>query len=178
LPHHLPSARGWPILPISRFVFERTVHRLAKEEWANSSGSLPPFAVRDEAGIRGALAQPFQAVAGNDVYPTVRWKAAALFRNLAKAQHLVDGNKRLAVTTVTAFLRLNGYETTYTNSELYRYALRIAGTHRNVPLTRIHRWISRHTRLKSSTSLGDDRRANQELHDRFGPAFIEMSFGE
>lgn len=124
--------------------------------------------MRSEGGLVSALAEPFQSAGIRPRYPTVRRKAAALFRNLAKSQHLIDGNKRLAITTLTVFLRLNGYETTYTNSELYRYALHVARYRGNFPLGRIHRWITRHTREADATTLEETRRLNQEVYDAAG----------
>ena len=114
-----------------------------------------------------SLAEPFQSAGGRPVYPTVRHKAAALFRNLAKSQHLVDGNKRVAVTTVTAFLRINGFQTTYTNGQLYRYALRVAAHAGNFPFHRIHAWIQRHTALSSPKEVEEDRAQNQKVYDDF-----------
>jgi prophage maintenance system killer protein len=76
--------------------------------------------------VLSALAHPFSSVGQVDAYPTVCAKAAALFRGLVKNHGLHDGNKRLAVTTLTVFLLANGRSPLYTNSQLYRYTLRVA----------------------------------------------------
>lgn len=48
-------------------------------------------------------------VFGEDVYPTLAEKAAALLIGINHSHPLLDGNKRTSVRVVTAFLRINGY---------------------------------------------------------------------
>lgn len=107
--------------------------------------------------MRSALAAPYQTAAGRELYPTVPAKAACLFRGLAKNHGLVDGNKRLAVTTMTAFLRANGWEPTYSNADLIRYAIRVADHHGDYPVKTIERWIRRHAKLKPRRELMEIR---------------------
>lgn len=106
----------------------------------------------------------------------MRYKAAALFRNIVKGHCLVDGNKRLGVTSVTVFLRLNGYETTYSNREVYRYALRVARQAGNYPVEHIHGWISRHTQLLPHDALEEARSFNQRLYDRTSGEYLSIVF--
>ncbi|MEJ7742752.1 MAG: Fic family protein [Nocardioidaceae bacterium] len=47
---------------------------------------------------------------GEDAYPTVALKAAALLHSLARNHALVDGNKRLAWLATVVFLDLNSYK--------------------------------------------------------------------
>ena len=68
---------------------------------------MPPFEVRDAGILSAALAQPYQRFAGGGLYPTVLAKGACLFRGLIKNHPLIDGNKRVAVTTLATFLLMN-----------------------------------------------------------------------
>ncbi len=68
----------------------------------------PDVAVRDYGLLESALARPRASVFGQDAYPAVHLKAAALLHSLARNHALVDGNKRLAWTACRTFLAING----------------------------------------------------------------------
>jgi prophage maintenance system killer protein len=61
---------------------------LAKLDWERG---MPAFKIRDRSGLEATLAQPYQAVFGRQLYPTVCAKAACLFRGFAKNHVLIDG---------------------------------------------------------------------------------------
>jgi len=75
--------------------------------------------VRDAGLLASALARPSASVFGNDAYPTIHDKAAALLLSLARNHGLVDGNKRLALGGVLAFYGMNGLRLTITNDEAF-----------------------------------------------------------
>ena len=64
--------------------------------------------VRDHGLLESALARPRATVFGQDAYPTLLLKAAALLHSLCTNHALVDGNKRLAVGAAIVFLDING----------------------------------------------------------------------
>ena len=64
--------------------------------------------VRDFGLLEAALARPATAVLGQEAYPTLHLKAAALLQSLCGNHALVDGNKRLAWASVAVFLVVNG----------------------------------------------------------------------
>ena len=66
--------------------------------------------LRDLGGLESAIAQPRMSVSGEDAYPTLSDKAAALCYSLANNHPFVDGNKRVAHAAMEAFLMLNGME--------------------------------------------------------------------
>lgn len=82
--------------------------------------------VRDYGLLESALARPQTSAFGQDVYPGVHEKAAALFHSLARNHALVDGNKRLALAATIAFYGMNGTRLTLTNNEAYDLAIDIA----------------------------------------------------
>ena len=63
---------------------------------------------------------------GEDAYPTIHEKAAALLHSLARNHALVDGNKRLAFAGTIAFLGMNGLRLTFTNDEAYDLVIAVA----------------------------------------------------
>ena len=67
-----------------------------------------PAEVRDLGLIESALARPRTTVFGEDAYPTLDLKAAALLQSLVGNHGLVDGNKRLALACTSVFLIING----------------------------------------------------------------------
>lgn len=70
-------------------------------------GGTPP--VRDYGLLESALARPRTSVFGQDAYPDLWSKGAALLESLGRNHGLVDGNKRLAWTATWTFLEVNGH---------------------------------------------------------------------
>ena len=94
-------------------------------------GDPPP--VRDLGLLEAAVARPRASVFGEDAYPDVLHKAAALFQSLVKDHALVDGNKRLSWLATATFLELNGYATTEaSNNDVYNFVLDAAAHHREI----------------------------------------------
>lgn len=65
--------------------------------------------IRDYGLLESALARPRASVFGQDAYPDVWQKAAALMESIARNHALVDGNKRLAWYATWVFLQVNGH---------------------------------------------------------------------
>ncbi|TQJ30292.1 type II toxin-antitoxin system death-on-curing family toxin [Microbacterium sp. SLBN-146] len=66
------------------------------------------FHVRDAGLLSSALARPAASMFGDEAYPTIDGKAAALLESLLRNHALVDGNKRTGWTLMVAFLWING----------------------------------------------------------------------
>ena len=64
--------------------------------------------VRDYGLLQSAVARPPTTVFGEDAYPTMATKSAALLESLVRNHGLVDGNKRLAWASTALFYELNG----------------------------------------------------------------------
>jgi death-on-curing protein len=67
--------------------------------------------VRDYGLLEAALARPRASAFGQDAYPDLHVKAAALLHSLCVNHALVDGNKRLAWGACAMFLEFNSYTT-------------------------------------------------------------------
>jgi death-on-curing protein len=65
-------------------------------------------AVRDLGLLDSACHRPSSTVFGEDAYPTLTLKAAALLHSLTANHPFVDGNKRTAWLATVVFLRDNG----------------------------------------------------------------------
>jgi death-on-curing protein len=94
-------------------------------------GDPPPIA---DIGLLGsAAARPATTVFGDDAYPDVWTKAAALLQSIVKNHALVDGNKRLGWLATAVFLEINGAEiTTASNDEIYDLVIDVAAGHPSV----------------------------------------------
>lgn len=80
------------------------LHRLAVAQTGGDPG------LRDLRALEAAVAQPRQTFAGQDLYPTVIDKAAALGFFLVCNHPFVDGNKRTGYLAMVLFLRRHGRE--------------------------------------------------------------------
>lgn len=90
---------------------------------AESGGSS---GLRDLNALESALAQPRMTFGGDDLYPTLVDKAAALGFSLIKGHPFVDGNKRIGHAVMETFLVLNGYEIEASVDEQESVILRLA----------------------------------------------------
>lgn len=88
-------------------------------------GDPPP--IRDIGLLGSAVARPQTTVFGDDAYPDIWTKAAALLHSVVNDHALVDGNKRLGWLTTAVFLDVNGIPITdATNDEVYRLVMDLA----------------------------------------------------
>ncbi|ANW19987.1 type II toxin-antitoxin system death-on-curing family toxin [Streptomyces clavuligerus] len=85
------------------------MHYLTLPELLNLAERLRAAEVRDYGLLDSALARPQASVFGQDAYPDVWQKAAALMESLARNHGLVDGNKRIAWYATWVFLHVNGH---------------------------------------------------------------------
>jgi death-on-curing protein len=82
--------------------------------------------IRDLGGLESAIAQPRASFGGDDLYPSVIEKAAALGFSLVMGHPFVDGNKRTGHAAMETFLVLNGYELSAPVDEQERVMLELA----------------------------------------------------
>ncbi|MBV9023327.1 MAG: Fic family protein [Streptomycetaceae bacterium] len=85
------------------------MHYLTLPELLNLAQRLGAEEVRDYGLLESALARPRASVFGQDAYPDVWHKAAALMESIARNHAMVDGNKRLAWYATWVFLQINGH---------------------------------------------------------------------
>lgn len=84
------------------------------------------FHVRDAGLLASALARPAASMFGEDAYPTLDRKAAALLESLVRNHPLIDGNKRTGWTLMVAFLWINGFVHDFTADEGFDLVVGVA----------------------------------------------------
>lgn len=99
--------------------------------------------VRELGLLLSAVARPQATFDGQDLYPNLFLKAAALLESLVGNHAFVDGNKRTAITSAGLFLRINGYRLTADNQQLEAFILQCA--QRLVSLEQMALWLKSHS---------------------------------
>ncbi len=78
-----------------------SLHRELVTDFGGSDG------VRDRGALEAAVARPATTFGGEDLYPDLADKAAALMHSLVLNHPFIDGNKRIAVHAAELFVLLN-----------------------------------------------------------------------
>jgi death-on-curing protein len=84
------------------------------------------YGVRDLGALQSALAQPRMTFGGQELYPSIVDKAAALAFSIIRNHPFVDGNKRAGHAAMEVFLILNGYAIEADIGEQERIVLGVA----------------------------------------------------
>jgi death-on-curing protein len=98
---------------------------LVVSDWYRALGIGP---VRDIGLLDSATARPRSSAFGEDAYPTITLKAAALLHSLVNNHALLDGNKRIAWLATVVFLDLNGLNPTLTHNEAFDLVWEVAAS--------------------------------------------------
>jgi death on curing protein len=96
------------------------LHRLQIRRFGASAG------LRDRGALEAALARPRMTFGGEDLYPDLEAKAAALMHSLVMNHPFVDGDKRAGAAAAEFFLNVNGVDLTADDAELTDVALAVA----------------------------------------------------
>ncbi|WP_152049289.1 type II toxin-antitoxin system death-on-curing family toxin [Tautonia marina] len=96
------------------------LHRMLIAQSGGSDG------LRDPKTLDSAVAQPRMTFGGEDLYPTLIEKAAALGFSLVMNHAFIDGNKRIGHAAMEVFLALNGFEISASVDEQERVILDLA----------------------------------------------------
>ena len=82
--------------------------------------------MRDVGLLEAAVHRPRASVLGQDAYPDLFAKAAALMHSLARNHPLADGNKRLAWLATYVFLAKNGVDVDPDDDAAYDFVVAVA----------------------------------------------------
>ncbi|PRX70289.1 death-on-curing protein [Nonomuraea fuscirosea] len=82
--------------------------------------------VRDLGLLDSAVHRPASSMFGQEAYPDLITKAAALLQSLAVNHPLIDGNKRLSWLVTDVFLRYNGVEPDTDDDSAYDLVIAVA----------------------------------------------------
>jgi death on curing protein len=104
------------------------------------SGGL--VAIRDFGALESALSQPYMTFGGNELYPSLAEKAAALGFSLIQNHPFADGNKRTGHAAMAMFLTINGYRIDASIDEQTEVILSVAAGKLN--RDEFTEWLSSH----------------------------------
>ena len=88
------------------------------------------------------MAQPEASFGGEDLYPDLASKAAALSHSLIQNHPFVDGNKRIGHAAMEVFLLLNGHEIAASVDDQEKIIIDVASG--KVSRIELSEWISKH----------------------------------
>ncbi len=96
------------------------LHRAQLEHFGGRGG------VRDRGALEAAVARPAATFDGEDLYPDLAAKAAALMESLVMNHPFADGNKRVGIAAAELFVLVNGNALAATDAELEEVTLALA----------------------------------------------------
>lgn len=99
--------------------------------------------VRDLSLLESALARPWQSFGGEDLYPTIIDKCAALIESIVKNHPFMDGNKRTGYVLMRSLLIVvNGKDINASEDEKYNFVISVAEG--RLDFDGIKAWITAH----------------------------------
>ena len=107
------------------------------------------FYVRDLGLLEGCLARPKTTLFGDEAYPSLSDKAAALMHSVATTHPLIDGNKRTSWALMITFLAVNGFDVVSNPDDGFSFVLSVATD--SLEVSTISQWIA--SRMKPITQL-------------------------
>ncbi len=112
------------------------LHQIIAEATGGSIG------VRDEGLLESALESAYASFGEQDFYPSKEEKGARLGYALISNHAFVDGNKRIGVYVMLAFLEMNGIRIHCTDEELVHVGLSVADGSMNYE--EVLQWVTEH----------------------------------
>ena len=117
------------------------LHKLIAQETGGDAG------VRDLGLLESALESAYQTFDGVELFPTKEEKAAKLGFSLISNHAFVDGNKRIGMYVMLAFLEMNGVHISPSDEDVVNAGLGVASG--EMDYGALLEWI-RNERRKSS----------------------------
>jgi death-on-curing protein len=100
--------------------------------------------VRDFSLLHSAVERPKASYSGQDLYPNVFAKAAALLQSLCLNHPFTDGNKRTVWLSSKRFLHLNGYHLSAKRKEAVEFMVYV--DNEKPPVSEIAVWLKAHSK--------------------------------
>jgi death on curing protein len=82
--------------------------------------------LRDRAALESAVARPGMTFGGEDLYPDLAAKAAALMHSLVANHPFLDGNKRVGAAAAELVIEVNGYRLRAPDADLEAVTMAVA----------------------------------------------------
>lgn len=98
--------------------------------------------IRDRGLLESAVGNPLATFGGEDLYPGLLAKVAALLYGVARGHPFVDGNKRTAFVAAAVVLRKNGLRLRAPQAEVVGFMEAVAAG--RVSLDEVVAWLAQH----------------------------------
>jgi len=96
------------------------LHQMQIKAFGGSAG------LRDRGGLEAAAARGQMTFGGEELYPDLPAKAAALMHSLVANHAFVDGNKRVGAMAAELFLTVNGVDLQASDDDVVEVTLAVA----------------------------------------------------
>ena len=116
------------------------LHKYSIEKYGGSDG------LRDSGLLESAIARPFQTFGGEDLYPSIFKKAAALGESLIINHPFIDGNKRTGAVAMVALLEDAGLVFCADEEDFYNFIISISTGEKS--FDEIVKWLEENTNEK------------------------------
>jgi len=117
------------------------IHARLIAETGGSQGIL------DLGHLESAICRPQAVFKGQELYPDIFLKAAALLDVMINDHPCIDGNKRTGISASALFLRANGWSLKAGNEELLEFTLQVAISHPDLSI--LAEWFGHHGKYTS-----------------------------
>lgn len=126
-----------------KYLYPKQVLYLYKELSRQLGGSV---GIRDQGLLESAVYRPQATFGGQDLYPDLFSKAAALGHSLIRNHPFVDGNKRVGYAAMYEMLNLNGFILTPSEDTAFRFVIDVASGAISEPI--MADWLKQHSRRR------------------------------
>ncbi|WP_031539831.1 MULTISPECIES: type II toxin-antitoxin system death-on-curing family toxin [unclassified Bacillus (in: firmicutes)] len=102
--------------------------------------------VKDTALLDSAINRPKQSAFGEEAYPTIWLKAAALYSSIAQNHAFHNANKRTAFAAMKQFLWVNSYQFVAPQKEAEDFTVELVATKPPMDIQEVAKWIEKHAK--------------------------------
>ena len=124
-----------------KYLHPKQVLYLYQQIIQQSGGTI---GLRDEGLLESAVYRPQASFGGQDLYPDLFSKTAALGHSIISNHPFVDGNKRIGFEAMRLMLRLNGYDVHASLEAKFDFVMEIAKG--KLAEQAIADWLKQHSR--------------------------------
>ena len=113
------------------------------EDLLKIAAALGVLDLRDIGLLDACAMRPQSVLFGNESYPTLHLKTAALMESIIGNHPLIDGNKRLGWAAVVGFYALNDIFIDVDDDAVYEFVVNVASGKLSFPdiATQLEKWI-------------------------------------
>ena len=123
-----------------KYLYPKQVLYLYQRVIQQSGGTV---GLRDEGLLESAVYRPQASFGGQDLYPDLFSKTAALGHSIISNHPFVDGNKRVGVEAMQLMLQVNGYDLHASTEAKFEFVMEI--TKGKLTEQAIADWLKRHS---------------------------------